>query len=320
LKKLHLFLPLYKLFIILFINLINNFMATCKNNTLYFARPSSDSTTCTNKTNFNLGVSDPLDIGQLSPRPNRTKVKSQLRDYILLMLGAPVVTVELDDQQLDAAVDLSLQIYEEYAPREFFKYHVFPTIPGKSVYTLPPDIGYVRHVFYKEMATFSFSSSDLGGAIPIEYFYPGGAYASITGGLIDSVTPIWGRVGEWSLYKGYERTYARSASNLGGWEWVGGYQNIKLYPIPRSVQGVIVHYVQKNTDWQRVNQAMQEGALAHAKIMLGRIRSKFGSLPGAQGGVQLDGKDLITEGLQEKKDWEERLISRYGDTLPITFG
>jgi hypothetical protein len=54
--------------------------------------------------------------------------------------------------------------------------------------------------------------------------------------------------------------------------------------------------------------------------MLGRIRSKFGSLPGAQGGVQLDGKDLITEGLQEKKDWEERLISRYGDTLPITFG
>ena len=60
-------------------------MATCKNNTLYFARPSSDSTTCTNKTNFNLGVSDPLDIGQLSPRPNRTKVKSQLRDYILLM-------------------------------------------------------------------------------------------------------------------------------------------------------------------------------------------------------------------------------------------
>lgn len=298
---------------------LNNFMATCTNNTLFFNRPTSQAQNC-NQKNYNLGVSDPLDIGKLSPRPNRSKVKSQLRDYILLMLGAPVVTVELDDQQLDAAVDLALQVYEEYAPREFFKYYVFQATPGKSIYTLPPDVGYVRHVFYKEMATFSFSSSDLGGAIPIEYFYPGGAYASITGGLIDSVTPIWGRVGEWSLYKGYERTYARSASNLGGWEWIGGYQTIKVYPIPRSPQAIIVHYLQKNMDWPRVNQAMQEGALSFAKIMLGRIRSKYATLPGAQGGVQLDGKDLITEGLQEKKDWEERLITRYGDTLPITFG
>jgi hypothetical protein len=65
---------------------------------------------------------------------------------------------------------------------------------------------------------------------------------------------------------------------------------------------------------------MQEGALAHAKIMLGRIRSKYTTLPGAQGGVQLDGKDLITEGIQEKKDWEERLINRYGDIPYISMG
>jgi hypothetical protein len=114
---------------------------------MYFPRPSAESQNCSTN-NFNLGVSDPLDIAQLSPRPNRTKVKAQIRDYILLMLGAPVVTIELDSQQLDAAVDLSLQIYEEYAPREFFKYHVFQTIPGKSIYTMPPDIGYVRNVFY----------------------------------------------------------------------------------------------------------------------------------------------------------------------------
>ena len=94
---------------------------------MYFKRPTAESQNCSTN-NFNLGVSDPLDIGQLSPRTNRTKVKSQLRDYILLMLGAPVVTIELDNQQLDAAVDLSLQIYEDYAPREFFQYYVFNTI------------------------------------------------------------------------------------------------------------------------------------------------------------------------------------------------
>ena len=267
-----------------------------------------------------LGVSDPLDIKQLSPRPNRSKVRGQIKDYVLLMLGAPVVSIELDEQQVDAAVDLALQIFEDYAPREYFQYYVFNTIPGKSVYELPPDVGLVRNVFYKQTGTFAFQSSDLGGAIPVEYFYPGGAYGSITGGLIDPVQPIWGRMGEWVLYKQYEQMYSRVASNLGGWEWVGGFNHIKIYPIPFRVHQVIVHYLQKHKDWQQVTQAMQEGALAFAKIMLGRIRSKIKNPPGPNQGVQLDGDTLLQEGREDKEKWEERLIVRFGDILPITLG
>lgn len=291
-------------------------MSTYTNpNTLYIKKPSQNAN-C-NQKNYNLGVSDPLDVAKLSSRPNRSKVKSQLKDFILLMLGAPVVTIELDEQQLDAAVDLALQVLEEWAPREFFRYYVFNTIPGQSIYEMPADVGYIRNVFYKETGTFAFQSSDLGGALPVEYFYPGGAYASIQGGLIDPVQPIWGRMGEWSLYKGYEQTYSRLASNLGGWEWYGGYQHIKLYPIPYRNHRVVVHYLQKNMDWPRVQSVMQEGALAYAKIMLGRIRSKIKNPPGPGGGVQLDGDTLLTEGNQDLKDWKEQLITRYGDILPI---
>lgn len=288
-------------------------------NTLYLQKPSSVAA-CNNKNaaGANLGVSDPLDLAKLGSRTNRSKVKSQLRDYVLLMLGAPVVTIELDEQQLDAAVDVALQIFEEWAPREYFRYYVFNTIPGQSIYEMPPDIGYIRNVFYKETGTFAFQSSDLGGAIPVEYFYPGGAYASIQGGLIDPVQPIWGRAGEWQLYKGYEQMYSRMASNIGGWEWYGGYQHIKIYPIPYRAHRVVVHYLQKNNDWARVNSAMQEGALCFAKIMLGRIRSKIKNPPGPNGGVQLDGDTLLQEGLAEKKEWEERLITRWGDLLPLT--
>jgi hypothetical protein len=287
------------------------------NNTLYLQRPSIDALNCGSK-GSNLGVSDPLDIGKLSARPNRGKIREQLKDYVLLMLGAPVVTVELDEQQLDAAVDLALQVLEEWAPMEHFRYHVFLTQPGKSIYTLPPDIGYVRNVYYKQTGEFAFQSSDLGGAIPVEYFYPGGAYASISGGMIDPLQPIWGRMGEFSLYKSYEQMYSRMSSNIGGWEWIGGYQTIKLYPIPYRNHRVVVHYLQKNNDWGRVQSVMQEGALAYAKIMLGRIRSKIKNPPGPGGGVQLDGDTLLQEGIQEKKDFEERLITRYGDILPIS--
>jgi hypothetical protein len=291
-------------------------MSNSSSNCIYLQKPSGN-VSC-NSNGSNLGVSDPLDVAKLSSRPNRAKIRSQLKDFVLLMLGAPVVTVELDEQQLDAAVDVTLQILEEWAPREYFQYYVFNTIPGQSIYTMPPDIGYIRNVYYKETGTFSFSSSDLGGAIPVEYFYPGGSYASIQGGMIDPVQPIWGRMGEWSLYKGYEQMYSRVASNLGGWEFYGGYQNIKIYPIPYRVHRVVVHYLQKNNDWGRVQQVMQDGALAHAKIMLGRIRSKIKNPPGPNGGIQLDGDTLLQEGREDRTKWLEDLIVRYGDLPPIT--
>jgi len=290
------------------------------NNIMYFNRQNNNSVKCNDSSNSNLGVSDPLDISLLGSRKNRSKVIAQIKDYVLLMLGAPVISIELDQQQLDACVDLSLQILEDYAPREYFQLYVFLTSPGKSIYKMPPEVGYIRNISYKDVPTFNFSASDLGGAIPIEYFYPGGAYNSIQGGMIDPMQPIWGNMGEWVLYKQYEQMYSNVASNTGGWEWHGSYDQIKIYPIPMRSHSVIVHYIQKNKDWNRVTQAMQEGAIAFAKIMLGRIRSKIKNPPGPNGGVQLDGDTILAEGLQEKKDWEERLLTRFGDVLGPTWG
>lgn len=293
----------------------------CSGNTYVFPRPTLDSIRAgCNKPGTNLGVSDVLDIDKLSPRRKRSKVRQQVKDYVLYKLGAPVVNVELDEQQLDAAVDIALQIFEEYAPREYFNYYVFDAVPGKSVYTMPPDIGYIRNIFYKETGTFAFSASDMGGSIPVEYFYPGGAYSSLQGGMMDPVQPMWGRMGEWVLYKQYEQMYSRISSNIGGWEWVGGYDTIKIYPIPYRPHKVIVHYLQKMTDWPRVNQAMQEGALVHAKEMLGRIRSKIRNPAGPNGGVQLDGEALLQEAFEGQKNWEERLLTRFGDIPPISMG
>jgi hypothetical protein len=69
-----------------------------------------------------------------------------------------------------------------------------------------------------------------------------------------------------------------------------------------------------------VTQAMQDGALAHAKIMLGRIRSKIKNPPGPNGGIQLDGDQLLQEGTEDKKQWQIDLLDRYGDLCYISFG
>jgi hypothetical protein len=290
---------------------------SCQGNTLFIGRPTSDNNSCSSLNTVE-GITNQVDI-PLPTRPNRERVREQIKDYVLLNLGAPVVKIELDQQNLDGAVDFALQVYEDYCGREHYTYYTFLTVPGQSVYKMPDDVGLIRNVYYKKQGNFGFQGSDLGGALPIEYFYPGGAYASAQGGLIDPTQPMWGRMGEWVLYKQYEQMYTRISSQIGGWEWIGGLNHVKLYPIPCKSVWVSVQYLQKRPDFKQVTEGMQTGALAFAKIMLGRIRSKYQSLPGPQSGIQLDGQILLTEGREDLKVWREELLTRYGDVqLPLT--
>ena len=290
---------------------------SCGTNTIVIGRTAYSGTNCNSTCSQSNKDCTRQGIG---PRKKREKVREEIRDYILYMLGAPTLELEFDEQAVDFCINQALKIVEFYAPREYFSYYTFTTIPGKSVYEMPPDVGYVRNVEYRNLGTFTFKASDLNGAIPLEYFYPGGSYSSIQGGLIDPVQPIWGRTGEWVLYKQYETMYSRVSSSLGGWEWIGGYRNIKLYPIPCCASKVAVQYLQKCKDWEEVTQSMQEGALSYAKEILGRIRSRIKNPPGPNGGIQLDGDQLIQEAKEERKQWMEDLIYKFGDSLPITMG
>lgn len=252
-------------------------------------------------------------VAGLSPRRNRGKVIDEIKDYVLMMLGAPAIDIELDEQQLNMAVNQTLKILEYYAPREYFKYSTFPTTPGKSIYEMPTDVGYVRDVSYKEMPNSQFMSTELGGSIPIEYFYPGGAYSTMQGGMIDPVQPMWGNMGSWSLYSGYSRMFAKQSGALGGWEFIGGYRHIKLYPIPYNTSFVIVQYIQRCMDWNDTVLMMQEGAWIHARIMLGSIRKKFQGSFGPSGGFSLDGESMYQEAKADYKEWKEQLLTHWGD-------
>lgn len=297
-------------------------MPQCSQNTLFVPRP-----TTSNNQNCNVGpngmtnqnnctnvpiLSDVSKAGKIGPRPNREKIRKNLIDYVLLRLGAPTVKIELDQQTLDLLVDETLDIYQEYAPREFYSYYVFQTLPGKSVYKMPPDIGLIRNVFYKQTPNFTFQSSDLGGSIPLEYF--GGAYvnSSLQGGLIDPTQPLWGQSGSWVLYKEYEMMYSKISSAIGGWEWVNDLSEIKLYPTPcgGACNSVIVQYLQADKDWTKASFPMREGILALATITLGTIRKKFSSFPNA---MNLDGESLYTKGWELYDKWLENLLSRHGD-------
>ena len=288
------------------------------NNILYIPRPTKDQYSQLSCGTGCGSLSPTAPLEKIGPRKNRDKVREQIKDYVLTMLGAPVLPLELDDQQLENCIDFALQVIEEYAPMEYFQYYTFFTQPGQSVYEMPTDVGFIRSVSYKETANYAFSASDLGGVIPLEYM-GAGAYGSIAGG-INPQQPVWGKMGDWILYKQYEDMYNRISGQQGGWEYLGGYRHIKLFPVPYRTYPVAVRYMQRNADFKQVTTAMQEGALSYAKILIGRIRSRIMNPPGPNGGVQLDGQQILQEGLQEKKEWEERLLTRFGDVLGPSMG
>lgn len=299
---------------------------TCGNNTMVIGRPtasSMQSVSCSSScsgSSFGVGATSCNGVG---PRKKREKVREEVREYILNMLGAPNNVIELDEQNIDFCINWALKIFEDFAPREYFSYYTFIATPGKSVYELPADVGYIRTVEYHKVGQFAFTASDLGGTIPLEYFYGVGGQTGDYGGtgFVNPVQPVWGKVGEWLLYKEYEQMYSRTSSNLGGWEYIGGYRHIKIYPTPYRQTRVAVHYLQRCKDWEEVSQAMCEGALTYAKEILGRIRGRIKNIPGAGGGIQLDGDQLLAEAKEERKQWMQDLIYKFGDAqLPIIMG
>lgn len=258
---------------------------------------------------------------RLSPRPKREALREQMADYVLLNLGAPTIEIELDSQQLSLCVDEALRMFEEYAPASHYQYFYFLTESGKSVYTMPPDVGLIRQVYWKTGgAPCDNMQLWVGGAAALPHIDTYGItdYGQFTGYM--SPGPIYGRMGEWVQLQQYHETFRRLSSNNGGWEWAPE-NKIILYPNPQGSEWVIVHYLQRMKEWSEVITWMQDYALAQAKEILGRIRSKYATLPGPAGGVSLDGPSLIAEAREDKEKLRQELLDKYSmDHMYITTG
>lgn len=258
----------------------------------------------------------------VGPRFNRERIRSKIADYVLLMLGSPVIDIELDQQQLTLAVDEALRIFEEWAPASYFEYFHFQTTAGQSIYKLPCDIGLIREVNID--TNFCNGASELGGSMPLGWIgdtgYGAGGLAWGAWGY-NRHQPYWGYGGEWVMFKQYEDMFERLSGRNGGWEFNEDNYTIKIYPTPQIGGGhVTVHYLQKKKDWNEVHQFMNEYALALAKIMVGRIRSKYSTIVSPGEGVTLDGATILEEGKSEKIQLEKDLITRWQEPIPIILG
>lgn len=254
----------------------------------------------------------------ISQRKNRGKVIEEIKDSVMLLLGAPTLDLELDQQQLDFCVNQTLRIMELYAPKSLARYYTFFTTPGKTIYEMPPDVGYVRNVYFRQTDDFNFQSTDLQGAIPLEYFAAG--FYGTDGGFMNPAQPVFGKMGDWVNFKAASRNYSKLSSGIGGWEFVGGYRHIKLYPASSISKPVVVHYTQKCHDWDDVHYLAIEGTYALAMMALGMIRKKYNVSLGPSGGVTLDGAEMYQTGAAAYEKFKMDIMDRWVDPYGPVYG
>jgi len=265
---------------------------------------------------------------------------AELREWVRRKLGAPIVKVELTDEQINDAFGTAVDKFLYYHhPKE--AYYYFTTIPGKNVYG-PPDLGRMKgsvatfsdlpltgnenddirfvndtHKLYKwDSNTSNWVDYNQDSSIPIDVMRT--IREVVYQPVQDVVSQLAQGSADFFLAYYFQRSSGMFIADLWiamsakeSFDYVLGLQptweivndRLYIYPIPRNRIKVGIRYSLMPTEEELASHEwVGKATLALSKMTLGTIRSKYQSIPGPAGeGISLDGQTLYQEGQQE---WE----------------
>ena len=242
----------------------------------------------------NLNKSEMKDTGEFKP------FYHSIKDFILARLGFPTVRVELTDFQIETCIDEAISKLEYNAPHWMTQYAVFNTSSHINVYELPPavinnltDVWYKKHLFSL-------------GATPGSLEYDFAIMFFTNTGLFNNYN-----VSQYMLMQMYLKQINKVLGRGTTWNIINN-KYLQLFPVPDSTDEVILEF--KGIDAETIHPAyknwIQRYSLAVSKEILGRVRSKYQTLPGPGGGARLDGTTLLQEAASEKQMLIEELLTQ----------
>lgn len=230
------------------------------------------------------------------------QTKEQLKDWILVSLGAPLVTVELEDNQLNLCIQNALDKYTKYAwfgPDKYLMVNTKYYEPGRG-FNLKGN----RILSVKEISTQREGVMGVGMDIffsPYSFFGQGGLGASPFFGQ-NNVSPS----GSWVTYQNaveWWKLAQRMTGSNPDFQYNKATQRLILMPEPRcGGDHILLLRCQVLPPIEELygNEYVRRLCLAGAKMLLGTIRKKFGS-------VQLIGGGAVdtTIGDEGKEEWNQ---------------
>jgi len=215
--------------------------------------------------------------------------RDEVKRYIITMLGAPVVKVELNDEQLENVIKMATDTFIRYLGRERYSYTVAQAY--QTEYEWPDDALVIYQVYFRP-ATLS-ALGNISQNLFSDFYL---LATDLAVDIYESPTTYWCYLASREML---EKTYGV----WGSWENID-YRRFRIYPSPMKNQIIGVHYKANDFDLSEDKYNLfRKLCLAYAKTILGRIRSKYASIPGSNNNLlTLDGAALLSEGSIEEKE------------------
>lgn len=228
--------------------------------------------------------------------------QQQLRDYIVSKLGGPTVCVELSQEQLDWSINDALSKFNHYLckaqPRVAYN-----RAGGVQIPLLPGDRGVIDCQILFPDVTRDYAQMNI-----FEIMYR----------MVFPRMPL----GDWYLLKSFYKTYQQVRGTEADWYmdqstntmyvdcWSGPYDIFYVVAMDLDLTTM-------DTLKEAYKRDFRDYAVAEAKIVLARIRGKFGgTIPAPGGMLQTDADNLRTEGETKRLEIEARLdkIARFSSS------
>lgn len=245
-----------------------------------------------------------------------TTQRNNAQKFIELGLGGGMVDVELDKEHYDMAIDRAVSKYRQRSSRAVEESYMVLTLePNVNEYVLPNEVIEVRNVYRQNSGGISSGGSGATGFDPFEASYLNMYLLSYAAA---------GRAATFELYMGHRELLARMFGAYVTYNFSNTSKRLSLHRRLKAEEQAIIHTYNFRPDEELLSDTgaapwIKEYSLAQAKMMLGQARSKFAQLAGPQGGVQLNGTDLITQAQTELEKLEEELKTYSDGGTPLGF-
>ena len=242
-----------------------------------------------------------------------TKVRNDVIKEVRLLLGDGMVDIELDPDHYDLAVDVALskirQRSENAVEEDFYAMELKKDV---DEYTLPAEIVEVKKIHHRSFG------HGISGGVDMDPFEL--AYANSYFFLNNHI----GGLATFEAFAQYRESLNRVAATDIQYIWNPTTNKIKLLRRMRADEMVLMHVHLERPEEQLLvdpylKSWIRDYTLAYCKKMLGEARSKFSSLPGAQGGVSLNGAEMKNEADVLIDKLEQDLSTYIDGSSPLGF-
>jgi len=207
--------------------------------------------------------------------------KSQVKEYIKRKLGHPAVVVELDDNQLEDAVQDALRMFNRHLM--VFRNNVLRESYEYANIELPADTLGVYYVCF-------LMPDSLRNYTQINIF-------EILSRLVYPEMPM----GEWYMIRMFYKMFQRVRGTDPDWRYdrEANVLHVDTHGGPYDVSCITGHPVTVETltegSKQRYERTFLKAAVAEAKQVISPIRGKFGGIPAPGGTLTTDADKMATE-------------------------